>query len=174
MRRPRGRSRRHLVASAADQHGQYLFDTSGSDAQQDLDGDGYPNVEEFLNASTPVAPPPVPDGAAVPGLPLRVAHAGGAVTVTWDALRCTAVAVNLYYGSLDDGTRFTGAACNLPPTGTATLNLPDNIWLLVAATDGVATDGSYARDLSGAELSYVGAGLVCPGITQHAPDSNCP
>ena len=145
-----------------------------SDAQQDLDGDGYPNVEEFLNASTPVAPPPVPDGAAVPGLPLRVAHAGGAVTVTWDALRCTAVAVNLYYGSLDDGTRFTGAACNLPPTGTATLNLPDNIWLLVAATDGVATDGSYARDLSGAELSYAGAGLVCPGITQHAPDSNCP
>jgi len=55
-----------------------------------------------------------------------------------------------------------------------TLSLPDNVWLLAAATDGLTTDGSYSRDMSGAELSYTGAGLVCPAITKHLTNNGCP
>jgi hypothetical protein len=43
-----------------------------------------------------------------------------------------------------------------------------------AATDGAATDGSYARDLSGAEINYSGAGAVCPAITAHSTNNGCP
>jgi len=124
--------------------------------------------------STPAGPPPIPDGGPVPGVPLRVFPSGAQTTVTWDATQCPAARVNIYWGNLGDGTRFTGAACNLPPTGTATLTLPDNVWLLAAATDSLATDGSYSRALSGAERSYAGAGLVCPGMTRHVTNNGCP
>ena len=110
----------------------------------------------------------------MPGIPLRVFPSGAQTTVPWDATQCPAARVNLYWGTLGDGTRFTGAACDLPPTGTATLTLPDNVWLLAAATDGLATDGSYSRSLTGAERSYAGASLVCPGMTSHVTNNGCP
>ena len=123
-------------------------------------------------------PPPIPDGGAVPGAPLRVSASGpgsGApLTVTWDAARCPATAVNLYWGTLGSGTSFTGAQCTLAPTGSATVTLPDNVWFVVAATDGGAIDGSHARDLSGAERIYSGAGTVCPAITTHVTNNGCP
>jgi hypothetical protein len=125
-------------------------------------------------ATLPPGPPPVPDGAVVPGSPLRVERIGGHESVTWDAGQCPAAAVNLYWGTLGNGSTFTGAACNLPATGSAVLDLPDNVWFVVAATDGAATDGSYARDLSGAEKFYAGASLVCPAITGHLTNSGCP
>jgi hypothetical protein len=124
--------------------------------------------------TVPAGPPPVPDGAAVSGTPLRVERTGGHESVTWDAGQCTAAAVNLYWGNLGNGSTFTGAACNLPPTGSAVLDLPDNVWFVVAATDGAATDGSYARDFSGSEKFYAGASLVCPAITSHLTNSGCP
>jgi hypothetical protein len=129
-------------------------------------------------------PPPVPDAGAVPGEPLRVAASGvassGPLTLTWDATRCPAAAVNLYWGALANGggaangTTFTGGICGLSPTGTAAVTVPNNVWFVLAATDGAATDGSYARDLSGAELNYSGAGAVCPAITRHVTNNGCP
>ncbi len=124
--------------------------------------------------TVPAGPPPIPDGGPVPGVPLQASGDGAQTAVTWDASQCPAAAVNLYWGSLGDGTRFTGGACDLPPTGSATLSLPDNVWFLVAATDGLGTDGSYSRDLLGGELSYAGAGLVCPDVTRHVTNNGCP
>ena len=126
-------------------------------------------------ATIAAGPPPVPDGGPVPGIPLQAYPAsGGQTTVTWDASQCPAAVINLYWGDIGDGSRFGGAACNLPPTGSTTLTLPDNVWFLAAATDGLSTDGSYARALSGAELFYAGAGNVCPGITGHLTNNGCP
>jgi hypothetical protein len=133
--------------------------------------------------SAAAGPPPIPDAGAIPGQPVRVAPSGaassGPVTVTWDATRCPAAAVNLYWGTLNasggsNGTTFTGGVCGLSPTGSANVTLPNNVWFVVAATDGAATDGSYARDLSGAEINYSGAGAVCPAITAHSTNNGCP
>jgi len=120
------------------------------------------------------APPPIPDGASVPGAPVEVSLSGSSLLVRWDASQCSAAAVNIYYGQLGDFTTFTGGVCDLPHTGSATIPVPDNIWLLVTATDGNNTDGSWARDASGAERSYAGSQAVCPAITQHAPAGTCP
>ena len=120
------------------------------------------------------APPPIPDGASVPGQPIEVTRSGADVLVTWDASQCPAAGVNIYYGQLGDYTTFTGGVCGLAPTGSATISVPDNVWLLVTATNGVDTDGSWARDLSGAERNYAGAQSACPAIIHHAPASTCP
>jgi hypothetical protein len=123
--------------------------------------------------TVPAGPPPIPDGGAVPGVPLQVTRAGGRETITWDTTQCPAQAVNLYWGALGDRSAFRGAACDLAPTGSATLTLPDDVWFLVAASDGSA-DGSYGRDLTGAELFYAGASLVCPDIGRHLTNNGCP
>ena len=102
----------------------------------------------------------------------RFAHAS-TVTVTWDATRCPAVAVNLYWGTIGGGQALTGAHCNLPPTGNATVTLPDNVWFVVVATDGAHTDGSHSR-LGNAEVTYSGTRTVCPAITSHVTNNGCP
>lgn len=121
------------------------------------------------------APPPIPDGATVPGQPLDVMLAGGGeVTLSWDATSCPAAAVNVYYGALGGYSAFTGGFCDLPGNGSATLPLPDGSWFLVVATDGASTDGSWSRDGLGNELLYGGSGTVCPAITGHATTGGCP
>ena len=125
-------------------------------------------------ATAPAGPPPIPDGGAVPGMPLRVATSGSSLLLTWDATQCPAAAVNVYRGSLGNFTTFTAGTCNLPPTGSATVAIPDDSWFLVAATDGASTDGSWGRDLSGAERVYAGAGLACPSGAQHVTSNGCP
>jgi hypothetical protein len=81
--------------------------------------------------------------------------------------------VNVYSGSIGDYSTFTAAECGLPPTGSATVAMPDNSWFLVVATDGIDTDGSWSRDASGTELNYSGASAVCPAITAHAAGGVC-
>jgi subtilase family protein len=124
--------------------------------------------------NAPAGPPPIPDGGPVSGVPVRVSRSGSSLLVTWDATRCQAAAVNIYLGTLGDFSTFTSGACNLPPTGSAIVSAPDNAWLVVAATDGAATDGSYGRHPSGAERTYAGGSLVCPAITQHVTNNGCP
>jgi hypothetical protein len=125
-------------------------------------------------ATAPAGPPPIPDGSAVPGVPVQVSMSGSDLLVTWDATRCPATAVNIYRGSLGDFSTFTAGSCDLPPTGSAIVSMPDNSWFLVAATDGAATDGSHGRDLSGAERIYAGASIACPAITRHVTTNGCP
>jgi hypothetical protein len=82
--------------------------------------------------------------------------------------------VNLYWGNLGSYGAFTGGLCGLSPTGAATASLPDDVWFVVAATDGASTDGSWSRDAMGGELSYAGATAACPAITGHATNNGCP
>ena len=154
--------------------GDYLFPGGG----WWIDDVQVTNVMTDGVCSTSVAgPPPIPDGAYVVGEPLRVTAPGpassGPLTVTWDATRCPAAAVNLYWGTIGGGPTLTGAHCGLPPTGSATVTLPDNVWFVVAATDGVSTDGSHSR-LGNVEVTYPGAGTVCPAITSHVTNNGCP
>jgi len=94
--------------------------------------------------------------------------------VTWDATSCPAVAVNLYHGGLVSFAAFTGASCGLPPSGSATVAIPDNSWFLVAATNGGTTDGSYGKRATGVERTIDGASAVCPAIVQHVVKPGCP
>jgi hypothetical protein len=110
----------------------------------------------------------------VPGTPLQVGKSGSDLALSWDAAGCPGAAVNVYHGVVGDYSTFTGASCDLAPTGSAVIAMPDDRWFLVVSTDGVDTDGSWSRDYTGAELSYDGAGSVCPQIVGHASDGNCP
>jgi hypothetical protein len=119
-------------------------------------------------------PPPIPDGGLAPGIPMHASRSGGNVVVTWDTAQCPATAVNIYRGAIGSFASFTGGQCGLPASGSATIALPDNVWFLVAATDGASTDGSYARGTNGAELNYGGAAAACPAITAHVTNNACP
>jgi len=77
-------------------------------------------------------------------------------------------------GKPGDGNRFTGAACDLPPTGTATLTLPDQRLAAGSATDGLATDRQLLPPPDGSGARLPGAGLVCPGITRHVTNNGAP
>ena len=125
-------------------------------------------------SSAAAGPPPIPDGGLVPGLPMRASKSGGSVVITWDTTQCPATAVTVYRGAIGSFGAFVGAACNLPPTGTASLAIPDNSWFLLAATDGGSTDGSYGRGAGGSELLYSGASAVCPGVVSHITNNACP
>ena len=126
-------------------------------------------------ALAPAGPPPVPDGASVPGSPLTIGLSGPDTLLDWDAGTCSgAAAVNVYWGSLGDYSTFTGGACGLPASGSAELTIPDNVWILVVNTDGAGTDGSFSRDGAGNELTYAGSSTVCPAITQHVTNNGCP
>jgi hypothetical protein len=118
--------------------------------------------------------PPVPDGAAIPGTPLLAARSGADVLVTWDAITCPAVAVNLYRGNLSSFAAFQGANCGLPPSGSASVAIPDDSWFLVVATNGGSTDGSYGTRSGGVERPIDGASAVCPAIAQHVVKPSCP
>lgn len=119
-------------------------------------------------------PPPIPDGGSVPGQPMRAARSGADVAVTWDVVQCPSTEVNVYRGVVSDFTAFTGGDCGLPASGSATLAIPDDSWFLVVGTDGASTDGSWSRTAAGDELSYSGAGTVCPAITDHSANPVCP
>jgi len=119
-------------------------------------------------------PPPIPDGASVPGQPLSVALSGANLVLAWDAASCPPAAVNVYWGNLGNFSTFAGGFCNLAPSGTATLSLPGSVWFVVAGTDGASTDGSWSRDGQGNEKNYAGASTACPAITQHVTNNDCP
>ena len=119
-------------------------------------------------------PPPIPDGASVPGVPLTVAPSGANLSLSWDAASCPPAAVNIYWGNLGNFASFAGGFCGQAPSGSATITLPDNVWFLLAGTNGGSTDGSWSRDQLGNEKSYAGASASCPSITQHVTNNNCP
>ena len=119
-------------------------------------------------------PPPIPDGASVPGQPLSVSPSGTNLLLTWDATQCPPAAANVYWGNLGSFSTFAGGFCGLAPSGSTTITLPGNVWFLVTGTDGASTDGSWSRDSLGNEKNYAGASTACPAITQHVTNNNCP
>ena len=119
-------------------------------------------------------PPPIPDGASVPGAPMVAARSGDDVSITWDVVQCPSTEVNIYHGAIGGFSTFAGGACALPASGSATVAIPADSWFLVVGTDGASTDGSWSRDPAGNELSYSGSTTACPAITAHTPRATCP
>jgi lysyl endopeptidase len=119
-------------------------------------------------------PPPIPDGASVPGQPLMVTPSGSNLLLSWDSTQCPPTAVNVYWGNLGNFATFSGGFCGLAPSGGTTISLPGSVWFLVVGTDGASTDGSWSRDSLGNEKNYAGAPAACPAITQHVTNNNCP
>src|SRR4029453_13697166 len=116
---------------------------------------------------------PTPAAGAAPGGKRRPGRGGARWAWTWAASRCPASAVNVYRGAIGNFGTFTAGSCGLPPTGTATLSIPNNAWVLVAAPAGSHTDGSWGRTPAGVERVYAGASVACPAITQHVTNNGC-
>ena len=129
------------------------------DSRGDLNGDGYTNVEEYLNDRDPTAPQPiagagaVPDGGDVAGSPLMVWPAGGnRLTLAWGASCVSGGAdYEIYAGQLGDFASHSALFCST--NGQTALTFEDvgtDAYFLVVARDSTR-EGSYGRGSSGAE-----------------------
>lgn len=130
-----------------------------SDSSGDLNGDGYTNVEEYLNDRDPTAPPPipgagrVPDGGEVAGSPLTLRPNGGnRLTLEWGATCVSGdTDYEIYAGQLGDFASHSAIFCST--NGQTVLTFEDvgmDSYFLVVPRDDTR-EGSYGRDSSGAE-----------------------
>jgi hypothetical protein len=129
------------------------------DARGDLNGDGYTNIEEFLNDRDPAGPVPsteagaVPDSHAVPGMPLTLVRAGaGRVTLSWGpSCRAGDTDYAIYEGILGDYLGHRALHCSTGGATTRTITpAGGDAWFLVVPR-GAVREGSYGRDGAGAE-----------------------
>jgi len=128
-------------------------------------------------AGTAGAPPPVPDGATVPGSQMTADRAANGVdiVVTWDADSCPADDYNLFFGDLAQVASVTvaSAACGLGTGGTATVTPPPgDTFFLVAAENAAGVEGGHGFDSAGQPRPSNGIGLC--GVTEQSLDGTCP
>ena len=130
-----------------------------SDRNGDLNGDGYTNLEEYLNARDPRAPAPAPGGGAVPdgasaaGRPLTLQRADGdRVTLEWGAsCREGDADYAVYEGSLGHFDSHRPHHCSTGGATTLTYRPREgDLYLLVVPRDALH-EGSYGVAASGAE-----------------------
>ena len=130
-----------------------------SDAQGDLNGDGYTNVEEYLNDRDPTAPPApagagsVPDGGAVAGVPLTIGKADAErLTLEWGAsCRATDVDYEIYEGEIGRFASHVQQFCSTGGETTKTYRPSSgDIYFLVVPRD-ATREGSYGSTGAGAE-----------------------
>ena len=130
---------------------------------------------EFSPSSS--APPPVPDGAVVPGTPLQVSlNANGTdLDVTWDATTCPTVEYNLFQGPLSGVSTYTytGVACSLGATGSATFTPgAGSIFFVIASDETAGVESGHGFDSGGGLRPASGVGLC--GIVVQLPGGTCP
>ncbi len=146
------------------------------DRNGDLNGDGYTNLEEYLNQRDPRAPPPapgggtVPDGASVPGPQLTVQRAEGKrIALAWGAsCRAGDGDYAVYEGLLGDFDSHLPHRCS---TGGATALTyrprEGSLYILVLPRD-ARHEGSYGTASGGGERPASAApclpqqALACP------------
>ena len=124
-------------------------------------------------------PPPVPDGARVPGDEMTASRNpnGTGIDLQWDAAACPAADYNLFYGPLAGvGTyAYTGAACGLGSTGAATFTPPplagDLFWLIASAA-ATGIEGVHGFDSAGKARPAKAAGLC--GVISQVRSDWCP
>jgi hypothetical protein len=122
------------------------------------------------------APPPVPDGDRVPGAQMTASRAANGVDIdlTWDAASCPAGVYNVFYGPLADVATYTysGQACDLGGTGTATFTAPGgDLFFLVVGQDG-AIEGVHGFDGVGKAVPAFGGGHC--GASKQIRSDRCP
>jgi len=121
------------------------------------------------------APPPVPDGDRIPGAQLTAARqANGDIALTWDAVSCPASHYDVFYGDLANVStyEYTGAACDLGTTGSASFTPPaGDLFFLVVARNG-AIEGAHGFDGTGKARPAFGAGQC--GASIQIRSDRCP
>ena len=122
-------------------------------------------------------PPPVPDGAHVPGIPMRaVKNVNGTdIDVTWDVTGCPGTDYNLFYGDLASVATltYTGAACGLGAAGQATFTPPaGDVFFLMASAAATGVEGGHGYDSSG-RARHASAGGQC-GVVGQIRSARCP
>lgn len=124
----------------------------------------------------PPSPPPVPDGKTIAGQQVRVARAAAAgdVTVTYDAVTCSAPGHHLVWYDLASISGYTVAArtCAIGIGGGWTGPAPaGDVGVVVVSDDSLTVEGSHGLDSAGAERPSVVAGC---GITTKTTTGTCP
>ena len=128
-------------------------------------------------ADSGLAPPPVPDGKSVPGMPLRASrHANGTdVVVTWDVTSCPADDYNLFSGPLGqvDTVAITAAECGLGAGGTAVFTPPTgDSFFVVSSVTASGTSSGQGRD--GEDQPRPSSGVGFCGIVEQDDTGSCP
>lgn len=111
----------------------------------------------------------VPDGAGIPGIPLRVARLAAGLELSWSASCSTSdVDYAVHEGTLGDFTSHVPVECSTAGATTAVVPEPaHDAYYLIVPTDGAA-DGSYGTNSAGMERPESAAACrlrvlgVCP------------
>ena len=128
-------------------------------------------------ASQP-APPPVPDGSFGTAMTAsRGTPDGTTISVGWDVATCTAADYHLLHGPLSGLSSYAlgGAACGLGTSGAATWSgVPaGDLWYVVVADDGSATEGTWGSASTGSPRGGTVASSQC-GMTGRDNTGTCP
>lgn len=122
-------------------------------------------------------PPPVPDGAKVPGVEVIAQKNvnGTDIDVTWDVAGCPGTEYNLFYGDLAAVSTYdyTGAECSIGILGQTTFTPPPgNIFFLIAAEDATSVEGGHGYNSRG-RARRASAGGRC-GVLGQIRSARCP
>ncbi len=128
----------------------------------------------FEDVPVPSGPPPVPDGRVVAGTQVQLQRAGGNVTVTWDATRCSPSGNHLVWYDLATIASYAiqQTTCGIGNSGAWTGPAPvGDVGVLVVSDDGVNTEGSYGPNSQGQERP---SSTSACGITAKSTGGTCP
>lgn len=122
-------------------------------------------------------PHAVPDGSRVPGDASRAGKNpnGTDIDVSWDIAGCPEPDYNLFYGELASVATYsyTGAACGLGNTGSATFTPPEgDLFWVIASEDALGIEGVHGFDSTG-KARPASAGGQC-GVAAQLRSALCP
>ena len=143
----------------------------------------YPEPQQatFVNdvevTSGPAAPPPVPDGDAIPGTPMTVdLNANGVdLDINWDAVTCNAADYVLVMSDLAAvaSLSITDVGCALGNSGAAMVVPPSgDVYFMVSSVNGSGVESSHGFDGGGIHRSSTAVSFC--GISSQSLAGSCP
>jgi hypothetical protein len=120
---------------------------------------------------------PVPDGSFGTALTASRANPGGtSINVAWDVSSCASTSYHVLHGNLAGVSSYgiSGSACAIGTSGSYSWSgVPvGSLWFVVAADDGVATEGSWGTGEGGERGGGVASGQC--GMSLRDNSGTCP